>query len=239
MLIFALDSSGASGSAAIAKNGIIVSERFLNTGLTHSETLLCLCDGVFSDAGLSPYDMDYFAASSGPGSFTGLRIGIAAIKGMAFAAGKPCVGVPTLEAIAESVLFSDAVIVPVIDARRNRVYCAAFLRRLDGGSVRILKDDVLTLEQLRERCLEFHLPVLFAGDANKICSDFCNGAFTIVNSGQPCGFPRASAVAMKAMEYIGLGKTVSAGELTPFYMQQSQAERELISKNEDLDHGDT
>lgn len=227
MLIFAVDSSGATGSAAIVRDEILVSERFLNTGLTHSETLLSLCDGVFSDTGYSPSDIDYYAVSSGPGSFTGLRIGISAVKGMAFAEDKPCVGISTLEAYSRSVLFSDAVITPVLDARRDRVYCAAFLKQLDGKLTRILKDSIMTIEDLTETLTSFRLPVLFVGDAGEICQSRCETKIAVIPAPGYLKYLRASSVAAAAYEQILLGNTLSAGKLVPNYIQQSQAEREI------------
>ncbi|MEG2259910.1 MAG: tRNA (adenosine(37)-N6)-threonylcarbamoyltransferase complex dimerization subunit type 1 TsaB, partial [Oscillospiraceae bacterium] len=111
MIIFAVDSSSCAGSAAVYKDGTILAESFANVGLTHSETLMVLCDEVFRRSGIGPCDVDYFAVTSGPGSFTGLRIGMGTVKGMAFATRKPCVAVPTPEALACGLAPCDRLIV--------------------------------------------------------------------------------------------------------------------------------
>ena len=235
MTIFAADTSGKTCSAAVMKDGRVVFEGLINRGLTHSETFLSLCDEVFCGAGCAPSDVDYFAVTRGPGSFTGLRIGMGVIKGFAFPMNKPCAAVPTLEAMARGVLFSDAVIAPVIDARRERVYCAAYLMRLDGKLVKIMEECVLSLEELRDSLLKFMLPVLFVGDAKDICSSFCEEELTVVGAPKHFEPLRASAVAAVALEHIEEGKTVFAEQLAPFYMQKSQAQRELEKRVKDAE----
>lgn len=230
MTIFALDASSKSGSAAIWKDGDILAESFLNIGLTHSETLLPLCDEVFRNAGTEPSDIDYYAVTCGPGSFTGLRIGIGTIKGLAFSDNKPCVAVPTLEALAYGCLFSDAVIVPVIDAKRNRVYCAAFLMQFNGKLQRIQKDDVLPLSELKEKLKAYQIPAFFVGDAYELCYNECKDELPVVPTPRHLSELRAASVAAVAKQYIDEGKTVSAEALAPFYMQDSQAERQRKEK---------
>ena len=115
MIIFSLDSSSKSASAAVVRDGVILSESFANIGLTHSETLLELCDEALRRASVTPREVDFFAVTSGPGSFTGLRIGMGLIKGMAFATKKPCVGVPTFEALAFGVLGTKRTVVATCD----------------------------------------------------------------------------------------------------------------------------
>lgn len=230
MTIFALDASSKSGSAAIWKDGEILAENFLNIGLTHSETLLPLSDEVFRDVGLSPSDIDYYAVTCGPGSFTGLRIGIGTIKGFAFPNNTPCVAVSTLEALAFCCLFSDAVIVPVIDARRNRVYCAAFLMQFNGKLHRIQDDEILSLPELGEKLKNYRLPVVFVGDAGELCYNEYRKTFAVVPTPHHLSTLRASAVAAAAKEYIDAGKILSSAALSPFYMQESQAERQRKKK---------
>ena len=236
MTIFAADASGRTSSAAVVKDGELIFESFMNKGLTHSETFLTLCDTVFSGAGCGPADIDCYAVTRGPGSFTGLRIGMGVVKGLAFPFNTPCAAVSTLEALAKSVLFSDAVITPVIDARRDRVYCAAFLMRLDGELVRLLDDAVLSLDELKTKLLEFRLPVLFVGDARESCGAFSAEDLAVLTVPGFAGYLRASFVAEAAASQIARGETVPAERLAPVYLQQSQAERELERKGrEDRD----
>ncbi len=225
MMLFACDSSGRAASAAIYRDGEPVCERFLDAGLTHSETLLPLCDEVFKESGLLPVNMDYFAVTTGPGSFTGLRIGVGTVKGMAFAADKSCVAVPTLEAYGYSHPEFNGTIVPVCDARRGRVYCAAF-DTLNGNVKRVIADCAVPVEGL-SALLAGKNNILFVGDAARLCyNTFENKGYadfdeTLMN---------ASWVVAAALIKVKQGKVVSADALRPDYLQLSQAERELNAR---------
>lgn len=226
MIIFAAESSGSPASAAALKDGDTVAETFVNNGLTHSETLLPICDETFKKAGITPNDVDYFAVTSGPGSFTGLRIGMALIKGMAFAKNAPCVAVPTLEALAFGVGETDRIILPVLDARRNRVYCAAF--KYGVPPERIMEDTVLSLSELKERFRGNRL--LLVGDAAEMCYNYLlEDCDRVIADNIDI---HASHAARLAEIYIKNGKTVSADALAPVYIQLPQAERELKKKLE-------
>lgn len=221
MTIFAADSSSAACSAAILRDGRIVAESYSNVGLTHSETFMVVCDEVFGRAGLEPSDMDYFAITSGPGSFTGLRIGMGAIKGMAFAAAKPCVAVPTLEALAWGCLGGDRTVVATCDARQRRVFAAAF-------SVR---DEVRELAPVRALPIvelgEIHKNdrVLFVGDAALLCYTELKNKLDCRAAMPANQYVRAANVAVAASYKVERGLICSAGELAPDYAQPSQAER--------------
>ena len=125
MTIFGLDSAGKTAGIAILRDSRLIYECYLATGHTHSETLLCLCKNAFDAAGLSPAEIDVFAAAAGPGSFTGLRIGLAAVKGLAFPHDTPCAAVSTLEALAYSAAV-EGTLLCALDARRGEVYWAGF-----------------------------------------------------------------------------------------------------------------
>lgn len=129
MKILALETSAKSVSVAVTENGVPLASSYQNTGLTHSRTLMPLLDAMLTSSGLELQDMDALAVAAGPGSFTGLRIGVSALKGLAWAAEKPCCGVSTLEAMARNLAHMDALIVCAMDARRNQVYNALFRAR--------------------------------------------------------------------------------------------------------------
>ena len=124
MKILALETSAKSVSVAVTEDGVPLASSYQNTGLTHSRTLMPLLDAMLTSSGLELQDMDALAVAAGPGSFTGLRIGVSALKGLAWAAEKPCCGVSTLEAMARNLAHMDALIVCAMDARRNQVYNA-------------------------------------------------------------------------------------------------------------------
>uniref|UniRef100_UPI003FEDF72F tRNA (adenosine(37)-N6)-threonylcarbamoyltransferase complex dimerization subunit type 1 TsaB n=1 Tax=Angelakisella sp. TaxID=1935177 RepID=UPI003FEDF72F len=126
MLLFSLECSAAAASASLYREGKLLGEEFLNVPQTHSVTLLPMAKSLLEHTGISPAQIDYYAVSRGPGSFTGLRIGIAAIKGLAFPDNTPCIGVSTPEAIAYGLLGFEGIVIPMMDARCGQVYTALF-----------------------------------------------------------------------------------------------------------------
>lgn len=226
MTVFAVDASSVSASAAILRDGEITAECFANVGLTHSETLLPICDETFKRAGISPADVGYFAVTSGPGSFTGLRIGMGTVKGLAFAAKKPCVAVPTFEALAYGMLGSDRTVVTVSDARRSRVYCATFSCEKEVN--RLTEDAILTLDELGESLLG--KSVLFVGDAAEICYNNLRDRLDCVRLGASQRLLRAASVADAALLHIQNGDTTDANGLVPCYVQLPSAEINLKKK---------
>ena len=221
MIIFALDSSGSAASAAVMKDGIILAESYCNVGLTHSVTLLEICDQVFSRASLTPADVDVFAVSEGPGSFTGLRIGVSLIKGFAFQYDKPCISVSTMEAISRNVCSPGTCIVPVNDARRDRVYYAVFRDRK-----RLAEDSVAEISELPEILKEYCTSCILAGDAASKTASVILDRFDCLPVPEHVTMCRASSVAAAALDLYSQGSIISASELAPKYHQLSQAERE-------------
>lgn len=222
MIICALDSCSAAGSAAVLQDGALLHEAFAKEGLTHSETLLVRCDESFRAAGLTPADADLFAVTSGPGSFTGLRIGMGLIKGLAFPKNVPCVPVPTFEALAEALRERDGDLLTVLDARQKRVYYAAF-RVKDGVIERLCEDGLLPLTELAGRCAELGL------DKPLAVGEMAEAAAAAVPGCEACEERfrdvRAGMVGRAALRLFREGKACSAAALTPFYLQPSQAER--------------
>ena len=149
MKILALETSAKSVSTAVVENGAPLAYAYQCTGLTHSRTLMPMVDAMLKNAELTLGDMDAVAVAAGPGSFTGLRIGIAAVKGLAWAADKPCFGVSTLEAMAQNLAHMDGLLVCAMDARRNQVYNALFEAK-NGVLTRLTPDRAIAVAELAE-----------------------------------------------------------------------------------------
>ena len=230
MLLLSVDSSAAPASVCLCEDGKVIADFYLNTGFTHSQTLMAMTESVLKISGKSAYDIDVYAVNSGPGSFTGVRIGVSAVKGIAYAADKPCVEVSTLESMAYNFLGSHAVICACMDARRSQVYNAVF--RVDGTQVeRISEDRAIAIDDLLNELKWLDGEIILAGD----------GAELVFNSADDPGihlasdnlrFQRASSVAMAALEKYNRGESVSPAALMPRYLRLSQAERERNAKNE-------
>lgn len=230
MKILALETSAKSVSAAVTDGGVVRAYIYQNTGLTHSRTLMPLVDAMLRESEQSLSDMYLLAVAAGPGSFTGLRIGVSALKGLAWAADKPCCGVSTLEAMAQNLRHMDGLIVCSMDARRSQVYNAVFAA--EGGQLtRLTPDRAIALSQLAEELQGDHRPKLVVGDGAALCSGFLSEA------GIPCRMAPAQlvmqnavGVALAAEEMAARGETVSARDLVPVYLRLSQAERERLAK---------
>ncbi|MBR5502104.1 MAG: tRNA (adenosine(37)-N6)-threonylcarbamoyltransferase complex dimerization subunit type 1 TsaB [Oscillospiraceae bacterium] len=225
MKVFCIDSASAAGSAALWCDGEVLFESYKNEGLTHSQTLMLRCDEVFAATGTAPADIDVFAVTAGPGSFTGLRIGIGTVKGMAFAANKPCCAVTSFEALAEAAKDEADTVLTVLDARQKRVYCAAF-RVENGVPVQIMQDSLLPIAQLPEALAEAGVvrPYVVGDAAEAVCAALGEGA--VLSHGQYRDI-HAAAAACAAARKAQAGGLCSASELRPGYLQLSQAERSL------------
>lgn len=201
-----------------------MAQYYQNTGLTHSRTLLPMADDLLKNLELAPGDIDAFAASIGPGSFTGIRIGVATVQGMAFALDKPCYGVSTLEAMAWNASHIGGLICSVMDARRNQVYNALF-RMEDGKMVRLTEDRAIDLEYLFNEIKGKHL--LLVGDGAELCYNWLNNKdVSAVMLPENIRFQSAWGVAAAA----GGVEPCSAHDLRPCYIRLSQAERELLER---------
>ena len=219
MLILAFESSAKPASAALVKDGQLLSQYMQCSALTHSRTLLPMAEDMLKNAELRLSDVDLIAVAHGPGSFTGIRIGVSTVKGLAWAAEKPCVGVSTLEAMAWHGLAVGGYICPVMDARRSQVYNALF-KIENGRPVRMTEDRPIALEELAKEVTALGAPVFLIGDGAALCFEY----FTA--HGVPCVMApdnlRWQGVAMAAAD-----KTPgNADELLPVYLRLSQAERE-------------
>ena len=225
MKILALETSAKAVSAAVTENGKVLCSGYQDTGLTHSRTLMPIVEHILKNTNLTMADMDAIAVSAGPGSFTGIRIGVSAAKGLAFAVDKPAVGVSTLAAMARNVAFADGLIVCAMDARRNQVYNALFEAK-DGALTRLTEDRAIGLAELAEDLKDDPRPKTVVGDGGRLCFDF------LQNAGIPCRLApahllmqNAMSVALEAEALAAEGALVSAQELEPVYLRPAQAER--------------
>ena len=230
MKILALETSAKSVSAAVVENGAVLASAYQNTGLTHSRTLMPLVDGMLKAAELPLENVDLIAVAQGPGSFTGLRIGVAAAKGLAWAKDLPCCGVSTLVAMAQNLRHLDGEIVCAMDARRNQVYNAVF-EVTDGRLTRLSEDRAIGLAQLAEEVKNRSSTNIMVGDGAHLCYNY------FLEAGIPCRMAPAQlrmqnavGVALAAEELAAEGKTVSAHQLVPVYLRLSQAERERLAR---------
>lgn len=232
MKILALDSSAVTASVAIVDDEKIIGESFVNAKLTHSTTLMPMVVSLLECTQTKLSEIDYFAVSSGPGSFTGLRIGIAAIKGMAMAEEKPCVGVSTLEAMAYNLLIKNAIVCSVMDARCSQFYNAIF--EVKNGIVkRCCEDRALSVEELKNDLLKNYInkDIILVGDGAKIAySIYKDNIDNVKIAPELLRYQHASGVAYSAKKKISKDEILSANDLLPTYLRLPQAQRELKNK---------
>lgn len=230
MKILALDSSATVASVALFDDGRLLSEFTINNGNTHSETLLPMVETVLKTYGITPKEIDVFAATTGPGSFTGVRIGAATIKGLAFGSDKPCIEVSTLEAIAENLVVRDGLICPVMNARRSQVYTALF-RAENGGLTRLMDDSALSIDELDGLLSAYGEPVSLAGDGYDITVEGLKLTKTL-DTPERLRYQSAASVARVAYRRLCAGLTVTDKELKVTYLRPSQAERTRMEKEQ-------
>ena len=223
MKILALDTTAKVASAALCENGALLGEYTLNNGNTHSETILPMAESILKAFEITPKDIDVFAVSAGPGSFTGVRIGVATVKGLAFASGKPCIGVSTLEALAKNPALANGLICPVMNARRNQVYTALF-RATNGVLERLMPDSAIAIKELDQILSQYDEPVTLCGDGYEITEALLT--HEIAPLPERLRHQSAFNVALCAMEAIERGEATTDIELSPTYLRLSQAERE-------------
>lgn len=230
MKILAVDTSATAASVAVAEENKLIGEFSINTALTHSQTLMPMVDVLLKNTGLSVNDINAVAVNAGPGSFTGVRIGVAAVKGIAFPKNLPCVSVSTLESMAYNMLGNDCIVCSVMDARCSQVYNALF--RVKGCTVtRITDDRALSLTDLKLELQNIREKVVLVGDGAVLCSEFLGSELeNIMLAPFNNRIQTASSVAYAAFEKINNGETLTADELMPVYLRLPQAQRELNKK---------
>ena len=230
MKILAFETSAKAASAALTENGKLLAESYQNTGMTHSQTLMVMAQDLLKQCGLTARDVDAVAVANGPGSFTGVRIGVAAAKGFAWGREIPCVGVSTLEAMALTLGAWQGYVCPVMDARRSQVYNALF--HVSGGKLeRIRPDRAISLADLGEELKNLEEPIFLVGDGSNLCYNTLLETVTgLVLPPEHRMHQRASGVALAAEALLAAGGTFSGAELVPNYLRLSQAERERLEK---------
>lgn len=232
MKILALESSAVAASAALCEDEMLLGQTYLHTGLTHSQTLLPMAADLLEQCGLKPQDLDLIAVAAGPGSFTGLRIGVAAAKGLAWAAELPCAGCSTLEAMAWSLAGFQGEVCAAMDARRHQVYNARF--QVNGTAPhRLTPDRAIALADLVKELEGTSVPQIVVGDGAQLCCDALTAAgIPAVLAPPNLRMQSAWGVARMGLELARTGQTVSPGELVPMYHRLSQAERERLEREE-------
>ena len=229
--ILALESSAVAASVAVTEDERLLGQSFQNSGLTHSRTLMPLCEDLLRNMDLKLEDMDLIAVAHGPGSFTGLRIGVATVKGLAWASEKPCVGVSTLEAMAWTVAHMGGEVCPVMDARRNQVYNARFTTE-GGVPHRLTGDRAISLDELCAEIVENgKKPQILVGDGAKLCYNaFQEHGLEAILPPPHLALQSAWGVARGALELARMGTVLDAAALLPEYHRLSQAERERLQR---------
>lgn len=227
MLILAIDTTANTATCALCRDGRLLSLYTVNGLLTHSETMLPMIENMLLKSAVKIEDIDAFAVSEGPGSFTGVRIGVSLIKGLAFNTDKPCIGVSTLDALTRNLDGIGGFVVPVMDARRNQVYTAIFK---DGK--RLSEDMLIPLDELKARldaigAVQIHL----CGDGYDIAKKyFSENGIDVLDTPALLIPQNAFCVALCAAELLEGGKAKSDRELSAHYLRVSQAERERAKK---------
>jgi len=232
MKILALESSALAASVCLTEDEELIAESYENSGLTHSVTLLPMAEELLKRVGVSLKDVDVIAVAAGPGSFTGLRIGASAAKGLGWALDKPCAKVSTLEAMAWGVCALGERICPVMNARRGQVYNALFSS--DGTRpVRLAPDRAIGLPELAEELKKTEKTQILVGDGAQLCYTGWAGEGLALRLPPPhLRFQRAWGVARSALEQARAGELVSAAALLPEYHRLSQAERERLEREQ-------
>ena len=231
MKILAIDTSAKTATAALTDGRRLLSLYTQNVGLTHSETMLPMVEALLRDAKTDVDEIDMFACSVGPGSFTGVRIGVSLVKGLAFGKNKICVGISTLESLARNIEVEGAVIVPVMDARRERLYSAVF-KYENGKYLRLTDDDANPVDKIAEEISKYGGDIYFVGDGY----DIIGKAVEIKNkTPEALRLPSGYSAALAALDKYESAtaeerKNFTDALLSPDYLRPSQAERILTSK---------
>lgn len=230
MLILAFETSAKAASVALLEGETLLGESYQNTGLTHSQTIMVMAEDLLKQCGKTPADVQAVAVAAGPGSFTGVRIGVAAAKGFAWGKELPCYGVSTLEAMAEHLGIWQGYVCPVMDARRSQVYNALF--HVNCGKItRITEDRAISLQDLGEDLQKLSETVFLVGDGSNLCyNTLLERVPNLVLPAAHRMHQRAVGVGLAAAGMVARGEVPSGAELAPNYLRLSQAERERMEK---------
>ncbi len=227
MLILGIDTTATAASAALVQNGEILGELNIRIGLQHSRTLMPMIQSLCSCCNVSMNQVERLAVTVGPGSFTGVRIGVSAVKGMAFPKDLPCVGLSTLEVLANNIPQTDALICPVMDARCNQVYNALFMYQ-DGELTRLCEDRAISIADLQNELANQNKPVIWLGDGSLLCYNALENKECHTLAPEHLRYQKASQCAMLGEKAT---QTVSSFELEISYLRPPQAVRARMEQN--------
>ena len=230
MLLLAFETSAKAASVALFDGEKLLGESYQNTGLTHSQTLMVMAEDLLRQCGHTPQEVEAVAVAEGPGSFTGVRIGVAAAKGFAWGSDIPCYGVSTLEAMALGLGAYQGYICPVMDARRSQVYNALFYVN-HGEMSRVAEDRAVALADLKTELQTLQEPIFLVGDGSTLCHTTLSGEVEkLVLPPEHKMHQRAVGVGLAAIKKIAAGDEGDANALSPNYLRLSQAERERLER---------
>jgi len=230
LLTLAFETSAKAASVALTENGKLLGESYQNTGLTHSQTLMVMAEDLLKQCSKTMADVTAVAVAEGPGSFTGVRIGVAAAKGLAWGGELPCYGVSTLEAMAVSLGIYEGHICACMDARRNQVYNALFLAE-DGRLERVTDDRAIALAELKTELEHIDGPIFLVGDGSVLTHKQLSGEIpNLILPPEHRMHQRAVGVALLAEKKQTAGEIGDGNALSPNYLRLSQAERERLEK---------
>ena len=242
MKLLALECSAGPASAAIWEDGKILSSAFVNVKLTHSQTLMPMVESALSSSLTKLEEIEGIAITSGPGSFTGIRIGISAAKGLAMPGNLPCAGLSTLFAIAHNFIGTDCLVCAVMDARCGQVYHGLF-DISEGKVTRLAEDEAVSAKNLSEKLKKVSQNrkkrVIIAGDGAEVFAPFAADIPFAIVAPEKDRFQNAASVAIAAAPLFEARQTVTAEELLPFYLRLPQAERERRERIKKSEKGET
>ena len=230
MLILAFETTAKAGSVALLEDNKLLAESYQNTGLTHSQTLMVMAEDMLKAAGKTMADVTAVAVAEGPGSFTGVRIGVAAAKGLAWGAELPCYGVSTLESMALTLGIYEGYICACMDARRNQVYNALFYVSC-GVMERVCEDRAIALSDLKTDLEHLDGPIFLVGDGSNLTYTTLHDTIDeLILPPEHRMHQRASGVALAAARKAAAGESGDAAAMAPNYLRLSQAERERMER---------
>ena len=229
MLILAFETSAKAASVALMQDEKIIGSSYQNTGLTHSQTLMVMAEDLLKQCGFAPSNVSHVAVAAGPGSFTGVRIGVAAAKGFAWGGEIPCCGVSTLEAMALSLGIFDGTVCACMDARRAQVYNALFTVK-NGEISRISEDRAISIADLSAELQNIQGPIYLVGDGAELVKRTLTELPNLILPAEHRRHQRATGVGLAALKQIAAGMDADPNALTPNYLRLSQAERERLEK---------
>ncbi len=235
LFILGLDTTTLACSAALLKDEMLLAEFTLNIKKTHSERLMPLIDSILRECAVEREQLQAIAAAAGPGSFTGIRIGLATARGLAQGLAIPAVGVSTLEALAEAVIVPEALICPLLDARRSQVYTALYRREPapELGLELLIPPMAVELSTLVTRLSQYHQPIIFTGEGLQSYCGYLTEAMgsRAVLADSPLRLNRAGMVAWRGRRLLAAHPELSYRELQPFYLRRPEAERLAEAEN--------